>query len=938
MNYLLLGPKLSRGVLSLCDAKGSSRVRTRLLITLAVVLTAAAACAQEIPYSNGGSTLDNGNLMNQMGQGNQINCSDPLMAASSVCSGARGLNGGGSGGILNGQPIYSQLPGSQQGQSSLYTDDQGRLTARNGGITIPLPPEPLTEFQKFTSSTTGMVLPIFGADLFRHVPSTFAPLDNAPVPPDYVIGPEDVVRLRVWGQTSVTANLAVDRTGNIFVPQVGTVQVAGLRFRDLDQTLRAALGKIYRNFDLSVQLGQIRAIQIYVTGEARRPGVYTVSSLGTLVDALFTSGGPSVQGSMRRIELRRSGTVAASFDLYRLLIAGDKSKDAKLENGDVIYIPSIGSEVAVLGSVRRPAIYELLPGETVGDVLKFAGNLSALASDARASLERNVERSGREAMEVRLDAAGMATAMADGDILHVISIVSKYQKTVTLRGNTANPGRFAWHQGMRLSDLIPDKESLLTRDYWWKRVSLGFPAPEFQPMPALSALRQPTNPIDLPLQQAMMMRRQANNSQTTNAAQGQNQGQSQGQNQSQTRPPDDTTAYYWDNSQGGYLTNSYPPLNNQTSNTPNTGTTNQQNDATGNPQQQTGPRGSESALAEPENETPDQIHPQAERRTVVRITSPDVDWSYAVIERMDPESLKTTLVSFDLGKLVLQHDASQDLELQPGDVVSVFSQSDIHVPIAEQTGFIRLEGEFVHSGTYSVHSGETLRSLVERAGGLTPNAYLYGSVFTRESTRVIQQRRMDETVQRMILQMQRGTLAVATSGTAQDVSGAAAAQTSIQGLITQLEQVKATGRVVFAFKPDSKGTEIIPDISLENGDMFMIPSVPSTVNAVGAIFNQNSFLYRPEVKLGSYLQLAGGPNSDADKKHMFVVRANGAVVSKDSVKSAWGDEFLNLRLNPGDTIVVPDKAIKPSNLRTFMNVSQFLAQLTFSAAAATAVF
>jgi protein involved in polysaccharide export with SLBB domain len=637
---------------------------------------------------------------------------------------------------------------------------------------------------------------------------------------------------------------------------------------------------------------------------------------------------------MRHIELRRGGTVAASFDLYRLLIAGDKSKDTKLETGDVIYIPSVGSEVAVLGSVRRPAIYELLPGETVADVLKFAGNLSALASDARASLERNVEHNGREAMEVRLDAAGMATSLADGDILHVISIVSKYQKTVTLRGNTANPGRFAWHQGMRLSDLIPDKESLLTRDYWWKRVSLGFPAPEFQPMPALSALRQPTNPIDLPLQQAMMMRRQANTAQPVANA-------GQGQNRTQTRPPDDTTAYYWDNSQGVYVADPSLLLNNQNTNTTNSttnsGGTNQQV-GTENAPRQIGPSGSESALAESQNETPEQINPPAPRRTVVRITSPDIDWSYAVIERMDPGTLKTTLVSFDLGKLVLQHDASQDLELQPGDVVSVFSQSDIHVPISEQTGFIRLEGEFVHSGTYSVRPGETLRSLVERAGGLTPNAYLYGSVFTRETTRVIQQRRMDETLQRMTLQMQRGSLALATSGTAQDLSGASSAQASIKELISQLQQVRATGRVVFAFKPDSTGTDAIPDISLENGDTFLIPSVPSTVNAVGAIFNQNSFLFRPEVKLGSYLQLAGGPNGDADKKHMFLVRANGAVVSKESVKSAWGNEFLNLRMNPGDTIVVPDKSIKPSNLRAFMNISQFLAQLTFSAAAATAVF
>ena len=163
---------------------------------------------------------------------------------------------------------------------------------------------------------------------------------------------------------------------------------------------------------------------------------------------------------------------------------------------------------------------------------------------------------------------------------------------------------------------------------------------------------------------------------------------------------------------------------------------------------------------------------------MVRLTSPEIDWSYAVIERQDPATLKTTLVPFDLGKLVLQHDASQDLELQPGDMVSIFSQSDIHVPLTEQTGLVRLEGEFVHAGTYSVRPGETLRSLVARAGGMTPDAYLFGSVFTRESTRVLQQRRMDETVQRMLLQMQRGALAIAASGTSspQDVSGASAVQ------------------------------------------------------------------------------------------------------------------------------------------------------------------
>jgi protein involved in polysaccharide export with SLBB domain len=883
-----------------------------------------------VAYAQGFPSSTSGDSNNSLGQSNSsVNCSDPLMAASSLCAGdlnSSALRGGFAGGMNS-----SGVPSLQQGQVLTYTDDTGRPTTREKSTKIPLPPEPLTEFQKFTASTTGMVLPIFGASLFQSVPSTFAPLDNAPVPPDYVVGPDDIVRLRVWGQVNFNANLRVDRSGDIYVPQVGSVHVAGARFSDLDESLRAAVGKIYRNFDLSVQLGDIRSIQIYVTGEARRPGAYTVSSLSSLVDALFASGGPSVQGSMRRIELRRGGAAITTFDLYRFLIDGDKSKDAKLLPGDLVFIPSVGPEIAVLGSVRRPAVYEMLPGETIADALKDAGNITSLASEARASLERNAERAGRQAMEVKLDTAGMGTMIRDGDILHVISIVSRFEKTVTLRGNTANPGRFSWHQGMRLSDLIPDKESLITRDYWWKRASLGLPAPEFQPVPALSALHQPANPIDLPLQQSMM-RRQANSVEGTNT---QPPNASNGQAQTAASP---ASSFFWDNSQSGNVNETYGQETGQPAST--SAQTNQPSSQQQNAQRPNGPSGGESALAEQETETPEQINPPAPRRTVVKLSVPEIDWSYAVIERMDPATLKTTLIPFDLGKLVLQHDGSQDMELQAGDLVSVFSQADIHVPIAEQTTLVRLEGEFVHAGTYSVRPGETLRSVVERAGGLTPNAYLFGSVFTRDSARVLQQRRMDEAIHNMMLQMQRGNLALAASplSNGQDLAGMAAAQASEQALIAQLQQIRASGRIVFSFRPDSQGTDVIPDVPLENGDIFLIPSVPSTVNAVGAIFNQNSFLYRPDARLESYLKLAGGPNPEADRKHMFLIRANGAVISRDSVKGAWGDEFYRLKLFPGDTIIVPDKSVKPSALRGFLGLSQVFSQLMFGIAAANVVF
>ena len=267
-----------------------------------------------------------------------------------------------------------------------YTDIEQlsrQYSTRNQQQQLVLPPEPPTEFQEFVTSTTGQILPIFGASLFNRVPSTFAPLDMAPVPPDYVLGPDDEIRIRVWGQVNFQANVRVDRSGDVFLPQIGPVHVAGMESSELDAHLRSAIGRVYHNFDLTSDVGQIRAIQVYVSGQARRPGVYTVSSLSTLVDALFNSGGPSVQGSMRHIQLRRGNAVVTDFDLYRLLIDGDKSKDVKLQSGDVIFIPPTGPQAAVTGSVKNPAIYELAANESIADVLADAGGVSSLAAEAR---------------------------------------------------------------------------------------------------------------------------------------------------------------------------------------------------------------------------------------------------------------------------------------------------------------------------------------------------------------------------------------------------------------------------------------------------------------------------------------------------------------------------------------------------------------------------
>jgi protein involved in polysaccharide export with SLBB domain len=732
---------------------------------------------------------------------------------------------------------------------------------------------PASDFQRFVAATTGQFLPLYGADLFREVPTTFSPVDLAPVTSDYVIGPEDELRVRIWGQVSYTGNLRVDRSGNVFLPQAGEVHVAGLTFAALDQHLRAALSRVYRNFDLSVDVGRIRSMQVYVTGQARRPGVYTVSSLSSLVDALFASGGPSPTGSLRHIVLKREGKQVADFDLYDLLIRGDKSKDARLQPEDVLYIPPVGAQVALTGSVHHPGIYEMRAEETIGDLIETAGRSTALASNGRIALERVGEDKHRQVLEFGMDAAGLSAKVADGDILRIYSILPSYENTVTLRGNVANPGRYSFKQGMKLSDLIPDKESLQSREYWWKRSHLGLPVPDFE----ASIASMGRNPVNI---------------ESTSAG---------------------FTYLVSQETLGKSLMANTQPERGDTAG-PGQGTS------------------SSSIAVQAGKGNADQI-----QKNKVVLTTPEIDWDFAVIERRDPQTLKTSLISFDLGKLVLNHDAGQDLVLTAGDTVTIFSQGDIRPPLEKQTKYVELAGEFAHGGIYSVEPGETLRDLIKRAGGLTGKAYLYGSEFSRESVRVLQQQRLDEYLRATTAEADRASQELAAAAVA---SGSAAAtnveasRATQQSLVARLSQIRATGRVVLQFKPESKNVEEVPALNLENGDRFVVPFAPETVNIVGAVYDQNSFLFQHERTVGRYLELAGGTTRSADKSRTFIIRADGSVVNRASVKGLWGNEFAKLRLNAGDTVVVPEKMLRPTALRNFLDWTSMFSQLAIGATVA----
>jgi polysaccharide biosynthesis/export protein len=683
---------------------------------------------------------------------------------------------------------------------------------RPGAEVRATPVEPPTEFQNFVLASTGQLLPIYGAKFFTTQPATFGPLDHGPAPEEMIIGAEDELRIRIWGQVNFSANLRVSREGDIYLPKVGAVHVAGLPFAAIPDHLRNAMERVYRNFDLSVDLGDIHTIQIYAAGMARKPGEYTVSALSTLVDAVFSVGGPSAAGSMRHVLLKRNGKVITDLDLYALLVSGDKSGDVDLQPGDVLYIPSAGAQVAVIGSVRQPAIYELRGEESIEQLFKTAGGRTAIASGLRVSIDRIEDHVRRRAFEVSTDSAGLATLMADGDILRIDPIISVYHDTVTLRGAVANPGHFLWHQGMRLSELIPERDALLKRDYWWQRTKLGIPIPQLAAPATIEAGQERPSPVQSP--------------------------------------------------------------------------------------------------------------------------SAQTNWNQAVIERLDLTTMATQLIPFNLGKLVLDHDMSQDLDLKPGDVVTIFTQENIQLPIKEQTIYVELEGEFRHPGVYSASAGDTLRSVAARAGGLTDRAYLYGSIFTRTSTRTAEQQLLDEYADRLERQMERNNLALANAASNSGQQSAPTAGDQVSALnremLARLRLVRASGRVVLKMNPQSTGANNLPEMRLEDGDHFVVPFIPETVQVVGAVFNPHAFLYSQQARVGEYLRLAGGANRQADRRRMFVLRADGSVVGHEMGNSIFESDFVKLRLYPGDAIIVPEKDYHASNLNQLMVWSQMLSQLSIT--------
>ena len=770
----------------------------------------------------------------------------------------------------------------------------------------PPKPEAPSQFQRFVQESTGKLLPVFGANLFEN-PQAYAADSATAAPGEYLLGTGDEVRINISGAFDYAGSQTVDRNGQISLPKIGTLNLAGVQVKDLEATVRKHVATVFTNVTVNASLGKLRGVTVYVVGQARQPGTYSLTSLSTLVNAVFASGGPGANGSLRNITLKRGGKTVTTLDLYDFIAKGDKGRDALLQPGDVITIPPAGPRVALTGATDMGAIYEIKGGTTVQDLLAIGGGVPTLASAQKALVERidpQQPSAPRQVQNLVLNAEGLAQKLRDGDVITLLPISPAFGNAVTLQGPVAQPLRHGWFAGMRVSDLIPDREALISPDFYKRRNQLvqnriatlraqGFTAEQIQALQRAEQL-----PEDVALSTELISR---------NPFFGQN---SQGMPQP--------------SGQSGQDGNAPAP----------------QTAAPGAPLSAVGQGPNNQPLSEQELQSLREQRVKEARNPVDRVRgfAEQINWEYAVIQRLNKAELKTELIPFNLAKAVIDKDPAHNLQLQPDDVVTIMNSADLRLPVAKQTRLVRIEGEVASPGVYQAQPGETLPQLIQRAGGLTQQAYLYGTEFTRESVRKQQQQNLDQLIRRLESQMQSAgaTLAANLTGerALQSQTLQQQQQQQMQSQINRLKTLRSKGRVALELDPSVNQLDALPGLPLEDGDALLIPSQPAFVSAAGSVNNENVMIYRPGRTVGDVLK-AAGLAEDAEPSQAFVLRADGSVLSRNS--TGWFSSFEGAKVMPGDTLVVPPKVDRETSynflVRALRDWTQIFSNLGIGAAA-----
>jgi protein involved in polysaccharide export with SLBB domain len=719
-------------------------------------------------------------------------------------------------------------------------------------------------------------LDYFGYDLFAGTPTTFAPATDVPVPADYVMGPGDNLRIQYFGKENRSFDTVVSRDGEISLPEIGPLAVAGLTFSEMRQEIIDRVSEQKIGVRASITMGELRSIRIFVLGDVERPGSYVVSGLSTLTNALFVSGGVRLSGSLRDVQLKRNGSVVGRVDLYDLLLRGDTRGDRRLLPGDVIFVPPVGDRVGVEGEVNRPAYYELRGETRAGELIDLAGGLTPTAFEPASRLERISERGDRTIIDIDLrDETGRSRVVRDGDVLRVFPVLDRVDDSVTLSGHVRRPTNYEWRAGMRLTDVIPSPVLLKPQ------ADLGY----------VVIRREVSDDGRITVLSADLAAAYAN---------------PQSDHNIRLTPRDEITVFPLSTSRGVDV---------------------------------------QRLLEELERQGTEQ---EAVQKVVIagRVRAPgtyplEPDMRISDLLRAGGGfSESAYLYEAELTRYVIADDGSRETRLQTIDLESVLAGDTLadellvpydyltirEIPDWRGQETIRVDGEVRFPGVYPIQRGETLRSVIQRAGGLTDLAFVDGSVFTRASLKAREEEQIDVLVSRL-----ESDLAAFSLQAVQADENAQQAYLLGQSLLTQLRESEAAGRLVVDLGKILDGVPDSMDLTLRNGDRLIIPEVTQEVTVIGEVQYSTSHIFDARLDRDDYIGRSGGVTAKADADRIYVVRANGEVIANAGTK--WFRRVGGSEIRPGDTIVVPIDADRLAPLTLWSSVTQIIYNLAISVAA-----
>jgi len=680
-------------------------------------------------------------------------------------------------------------------------------------------------------SSTGD-LKMFGYNMFDGSAESFSPIMEATPPPDYKLGPGDNVLVNIWGRVDMQLELTIDREGKVFIPKVGEIIAWGLTMQEFKKRLRTSLSTYYTDYELSVSLGKIRRIKVFVYGEVKKPGGYTISSLSTLFSALHKAGGANENGSLRSIKHIRHNKVMDEIDLYRFLLTGDNTQNVELQSGDVVFVPVVGPKVSITGQAKRPAIYEVFGGERLSDLIELAGGSTAEAFLEMVDVDRISGDDNRILLTVDLSGEqyddDSNLILFDGDRVHVPSMFGLQKNTVTLAGHVKHPGSYELTDSMRVSDLIDCGEQLI-RDSYTKRANL------FRTWPDLTREIYAVN-IDriisgMDSDDYLLMDK-------------------------------DSLVVY--------------------------------------SQRYIKRRMTVSISGAVKNPGTYEYFQGMRLTDLIFLGGNVLKQAYllrAEIARVNPGK-PADMIHVNLEEAIEKRDGLKDILLEEDDIVYVRS-----IPRYRIGQSVTIEGEIEFLGSYALtKENERLLDLFERCGGFTPDAFLEGMVFIRES------------IVKDVEKHQIKTILASTEATVLD-----SLNRPLPKLTGELD-LSRVNRIVIDTKKLSRNSDSPDNVVLRNEDYIYIPHKPSGVQVLGAVASSGTISFEDDRKPRYFINEAGGYTTNANKSQVRLVKANGRIFS--------GGRALKKEIDLGDIIVVPYKMKKEKEwLRSAVSVAGIMASI-----------